>query len=297
MKIIITGASGYVGRNLSKKFQEQGYEVVPLPLRGNGWMLADDAVAVIHLAGIEKDTGNADIDEYLQVNSFLTEEVYKQFLTSNIRDFIFFSSIKAAADSLEEVLTEETPEHPKTPYGKSKLRAEQLLQKHSLPPGKRLFILRPCLIHGPGDKGNMRLLYNVVARGLPYPLGAFQNKKSYISTGNLQYILISLLQNSTVKSGLYNIADDSPLSTNQLIEIISSEVYKKTRIWKIPVVLWRILLRMMRIIGLKTLSEKIYKLTDSFVVSNAKIKGALGITSLPLAAEEGFRLTLKSFKS
>ena len=149
MKIIITGASGFVGKNLTRLFNREDCEVVPLSVRKEDWRLPV-GTAIIHLAGIEKDTGStSNNEEYFQVNSYLTEKIFQQFLASDIKDFIFISSIKAAADSSTYIVTEKDKPNPISPYGKSKLLAEELISNYKLAPNKRLIIIRPCLIHGP----------------------------------------------------------------------------------------------------------------------------------------------------
>ena len=296
MKIIITGASGFVGKNLEHIFQQNGDEVLTLSLRKEKWQLPT-ATALIHLAGIEKDTGTAsNHDEYFQVNSYLTKKVFQQFLASDINDFIFVSSIKAAADSSEHIVTEEETPNPLSPYGKSKLLAEELISKYDLPSDKRLIIIRPCLIHGPEDTGNLKLLYKIAQKGIPYPLGGFTNQRSYISIDNLGFLLSEIFKKSDFKSGIYNVADDQSLSTNKLIEIMYGTLGKKAKIINLPVAPINFVANVFSKIGLKFIKEKLNKLTDSFIVSNAKIKKELGIEKLPLSAEEGLKKTIKSFQ-
>ncbi|MGD4786433.1 NAD-dependent epimerase/dehydratase family protein, partial [Xanthomonas citri pv. citri] len=132
-------------------------------LRSVDYQLDDDADAIIHLAGKAHDTKNtSEESDYYQINTELTKVLFDKFLQSDIKDFIFFSSVKAAADTVEGVLTEEVEPNPKTPYGDSKIKAEQYLLSQELPSGKRVIIIRPCMIHGKGNKGNLNLLYKVV---------------------------------------------------------------------------------------------------------------------------------------
>jgi nucleoside-diphosphate-sugar epimerase len=159
MKIIITGAAGFVGSNLSKYLEDKGNVVGKLSLRKSDWILNKNADVIIHLAGKAHDTANTSADdEYFKVNRDLTIRLFEEFLNSEIRDFIYFSSVKATADTIEGILDENHPSDPKTPYGKSKLEAENYLLAQELPENKRLFIIRPCMIHGPGNKGNLNLL-------------------------------------------------------------------------------------------------------------------------------------------
>ena len=297
MKIIITGASGFVGKNLTRLFNREDCEVVPLSVRKEDWRLPV-GTAIIHLAGIEKDTGStSNNEEYFQVNSYLTEKIFQQFLASDIKDFIFISSIKAAADSSDYIVTEKDNANPISPYGKSKLLAEELISNYKLPADKRLIIIRPCLIHGPEDVGNLKLLYKIAKKGIPYPLGNFKNQRSYISVDNLSFLLLQVLNNGDFKSGIYNVADDEPISTTQLIELMYQTLGKKTRVINFPATPINLIAKMFSKAGIKLIEEKLNKLTDSFVVSNNKIKKELGIEKLPFSAEEGLIKTIKSFKN
>src|SRR5690606_2520556 len=158
--------------------------------------------------------------------------LFDQFLQSNARDFIYFSSIKAVADTVEGDLDENKQPSPMTPYGQSKWQAEQYLNSQPLPKGKRLFILRPCMIHGPGTKGNLNSLYRIVRIGLLWPLAAFENKRSYLSIDNLNFIIKQILQNPDIPGGIYNLADDDTLSTNEVVKLIGEARGKKITFWK-----------------------------------------------------------------
>ncbi|MGO3653847.1 MAG: NAD-dependent epimerase/dehydratase family protein, partial [Sphingobacterium sp.] len=128
MKIIITGATGFVGQNFQKYLKEKRYEVETLSLRSADWRsnIERNAMAIFHLAGKAHDTANTSVDgEYFKVNRDLTVELFDFFLRSNIRDFFYFSSVKAVADTLDGVLTEEKKGRPVTAYGKSKQEAEE----------------------------------------------------------------------------------------------------------------------------------------------------------------------------
>ncbi len=297
MNIIVTGSGGFVGQNLSKYLITHGNVVEGLSLRKDDWKLKVSADAIIHLAGKAHDTTNsADPQSYFIVNRDLTIKLFQQFLTTKIKDFIYFSSVKAVADSVEDSLDENAHPNPLTPYGKSKLEAEEYLLKQKLPAGKRLFIIRPCMIHGPGNKGNLNLLYQVVNKGIPWPLGAFSNERSFLSIDNLNFLILKMLTLKDISSGIYNFADDDKLSTNDLIDIIAKVSGNKTKIWKINSDLISYLAKAGDFFKLPLNSERLKKLTESYVVSNTKITTALGINQLPISAQEGLMKTIKSFK-
>lgn len=296
MKVIITGASGFVGQNLSKFLVEQDLSVEKISLRNADFQFDENADALIHLAGKAHDTANtSENSEYFKINTELTKEVFQKFLKSNIKDFFYFSSVKATADSVQGIVDENHQSNPKTPYGKSKLLAEEYLLAQTLPEGKKLFIIRPCMIHGPGNKGNLNLLYKVVEKGIPWPLAAFENSRSFLSIDNLNFLILKMLKDREVGSGVYNFADDESLSTNDLVKIISAASGKYEKLWKIPAKLIAGVAGIGDILKLPLNSERLKKLTESYVVSNQKIKSALGIEKLPYTGEEGMIKTIRSF--
>ena len=296
MNIIITGATGFVGKNLSKFLKEKGHHISPLSLR-KAWELDQNAEAIIHLAGKAHDTKNTSAEkEYFEINTELTKKLFKEFLNTIAQDFIYFSSVKATADTVEGFLDENHKSNPQTPYGKSKLDAEEYLLSQKLPENKRLFIIRPCMIHGPGNKGNLNLLYKFVQKGIPYPLAAFENKRSFLSIDNLNFLILEMLSNKNVGSGIYNFADDEVLSTNELVKLIANTSGKKEKLWKISSKLISATAKMGDVMKLPLNSERLKKLTENYWVSNQKIKNALGIAKLPVSASEGLEKTIKSFK-
>lgn len=299
MEIIITGASGFVGKNLSRYLKDYNYSIKALSLRNPNWkeQISSNSKAIIHLAGKAHDTSNtSSADEYFKVNKELTISLFDEFLKSDIQDFFFFSSVKAVADTVIDSLNEDAVPEPKTPYGQSKFEAETYLLNQQLPIGKRLFIIRPCMIHGPGNKGNLNLLYKVVEKGLPWPLASFDNQRSFLSVDNLSFLVKSMLENSSLPSAVYNFSDDKALSTNELIKLIALSLGIKPKLWSIPIGLIKSVVKIGDILPLPLNSERLKKLTESYVVSNNKIKNALGIEKLPLSTTEGLEKTIKSFE-
>lgn len=299
MKLIITGSSGFVGQNLKAFFTEKGRETFDLSLRDPDWgsKIPIDADAILHLAGKAHDVSNTSVEqEYFQINRDLTIELFDKFLVSNIRDFFFFSSVKAVADTVDNVLDEEIIAKPLTAYGRSKREAEEYILNQTLPEGKRLFIIRPCMIHGPGNKGNLNLLYNVVKKNIPWPLAAFQNKRSFLSIDNLNYLIHSIIKRDELCSNIYNFADDDEVSTNELVHLISETLDKKVKLWAISPSFIKIIARFGDFLPIPLNSERLKKLTESYVVSNSKIKKDLGIKNLPYSSKEGLIKTLRSFE-
>jgi nucleoside-diphosphate-sugar epimerase len=296
--INITGATGFVGSNLFKYLLDDNCESKAINLRNSNWKseIHIDATAIIHLAGKAHDLKKSSrLDEYFDVNTKLTQELFDVFLESNCRDFIFFSSVKVVTDQTVDIVTEQTVTNPKTAYGQSKLLAEQYILSKELPKGKRVFIIRPAMIHGPGNKGNLNLLFQLVRKGIPWPLGAFQNQRSFCSIDNVYFVIQQILEIEEIPSGVYNLADDEALSTNELIQIIATATHKKARIFAVPKKIIHATARLGDILRLPLNTERLDKLTENFVVSNTKIKAALQIKKMPVSVTEGLTKTIKSF--
>ncbi len=344
MKILITGVHGFVGSNLVKALSKEhtiyGLDIVS-PIKDGvrytfSWDFLDkpdeipEVDAIIHLAGKAHDTKNQSAaNVYFKVNTGLTQRIFDWYLKQpSAKKFIFFSTVKSAADRVEgDFLTEECVPTPVGPYGESKIKAERYIlgslreksdknpdqnfsdycantpyseltknfQTNDSTSDKRVYIMRPCMIHGPGNKGNLNLLYGVVKKGIPWPLGAFENRRSFTSIGNLQYVIEGLLTKN-VPSGIYHMGDDEALSTNELIEVICEAMGKKAHIWRIPRGLMNGLASIGGILHLPLNPLRMQKLTENYVVSNAKIKKALGIDKMPVRAKEGLKETIVSFQ-
>jgi nucleoside-diphosphate-sugar epimerase len=297
MNVLITGASGFVGQNLQTHFRDNiNYNLISRSeLNEVRVYLLDKADAIIHLAGKAHDLKKtSNPEEYYQVNLELTKKLYDAFLISEAKKFIFISSVKAVADSVEGILNENIEPQPQTHYGKSKLMAEQYIQSQLLPEDKSYYILRPCMIHGPGNKGNLNLLYKFVKKGIPYPLAEFNNKRSFLSIENLCFIINELISREDIPGGIYQVADDDALSTNEVVSILATSLNVKPRLCKIPKNIILFLAKMGDWLHLPLTTERLNKLTESYVVSNQKIKKVLN-KELPVTAIEGLKITADSF--
>ena len=291
--IYLTGSSGFVGTSFINFWIR---DIVCVSSRGRESNI-DGAEVVIHLAGKAHDLKTTSTpDVYYQVNTELTIEVFNAFLGSDAKMFITLSSVKAVADEVEGVLTEDHGPNPISHYGKSKLLAEEYIFSKKIPEGKRVYILRPCMIHGPGNKGNLNLLYKFVSKNIPWPLGAFENKRSFCSIDNLMFVFKELIEREDIPSGIYNVADDEPISTNDLIRLIAQSQNRDPKLWKISSKLIEGAASLGDKLQLPLNTERLHKLTSSYVVSNAKIKAAIG-KPLPVSSREGLLKTFKSFNN
>lgn len=296
MKVLITGSSGFVGSNLKKYLTNIGIQYEGLSIRkGVPNCFNNDIEAVIHLAGLAHDLKNTKGEaDYFEVNLNLTKKVYSAFCNSNAQTFVFLSSVKSVADQLgEKELTEEFIPGPKTAYGRSKLAAEKFLE-NNMKENSRLFILRPCMIHGAGNKGNLNLLYKWINSGLPFPLGSFKNKRSYLGIENLCFVLKEIVERPSINSGIYNLSDDGNVSTVDLVRLIYSLTKRKERIWAVPVSVIKAIAYCGEKANLPLNREKLSKLTESYVVNNLKIKEAIG-KDFPKNILEGLTATINSF--
>lgn len=318
MKILITGVHGFVGSNLVEALKKEhtiyGLDIISPQKDGVrftfSWDFLDkpgeipEVDAIIHLAGKAHDTKNQSAaDVYFKVNTGLTQKIFDWFLAQpSCKKFVFFSTAKAAADKVDGVLTEDVVPTPVGPYGESKIKAEEYIldkfkefNSSKAQEEKQVYIFRPCMIHGPGNKGNLNLLYNVVRKGIPWPLGAFENRRTFTSVENICFAVNGVLT-MDVPSGIYNMGDDEALSTNELIEEICKSLGKRAHIWHLPKALMNGVAKIGGALHLPLNPERLRKLTEDYVSSNTKIKKALGIERMPVDARKGLQRTLESFK-
>ena len=293
MSIYLTGASGFVGKNLISYFNNK--IEIKKHVRDVEFCVSQDIV--IHLAGKAHDLKNiSNKEEYYEVNTELTKKIFDAFLISDSSVFIMLSSVKAVADNVVGSLSEDCEPNPKTHYGKSKLLAERYILSKNIPGNKRVYILRPCMIHGPNNKGNLNLLYKLVSKRIPWILGAFKNMRSYCSIDNLLFVINEFIHNNAIPSGVYNVADDEHLSTNEIISLMAKSNNKKTIIFNVYPFIIKIIAKIGDVIPLPLNSERLKKLTESYMVSNEKIKKYIA-KKLPLYSKQGLIKTLKSFKN
>lgn len=307
-RILITGITGFIGSNLVRYFSSQNDFVifghsrdgkraatqfenahVEMIATYSAAILNDRKIdTIIHLAGIAHDLSNQyQSDDYDRVNYENTKALFDEFVKSNATKFVFLSSIKAAVDTSSFPADESIVTSPSTDYGKSKRKAEEHLLSNPLIGGKKVYILRPCMIHGAGNKGNLNLLYRYAKTGMPFPFGSFENKRSFLSMDNLNFIMKSFLEQD-IPSGIFHVADDGYLSTKELYIVIAKELGKIPKVWNLPVGLVRLFFA---VVGKRAMLNK---LTEDMLVSNKKILQYIH-SLLPLEIHEGLRKTIKSF--
>lgn len=295
MKVYVSGLNGFIGKHLSEKVDNK-VELFYLnrnKINDSLFKLDHDVNAVIHLAGKAHDLNKkVEYSDYEESNFKLTKNLYSKFLNSNCKKFVFVSSVKASCDESDFLLNEKHKPNPKSFYGISKLKAENfILENHSN--DKKTFVLRPALVYGENLKGNLNLLHKYCKYNFPWPFSSYINERSYCSIDNLCFVINELLNERDIKSGIYNVCDDMPISTNELVKIISRSLEKKIVMFSIPKPLIEFLIKFADLINFKINSKSFKKITGNFKVSNKKIKKALKIDSMPIEINNGIYSTFK----
>ncbi|MGJ1291969.1 NAD-dependent epimerase/dehydratase family protein [Sphingobacterium multivorum] len=294
--IIVIGSSGFIGRNLLKNFNAKG-----VSLRDHDWKENfKDAGVVVNLIGKAHDhKGVLKEEDYQYANVELTKQIFDVFKISKAKLLIHISSLAALEEiEYETSLTEINKCNPISFYGKSKRSAEEWLLEQDLPSDKKLIIIRPPMVHGAGDKGNLGLLYKLISKGIPYPLASFNNQRSFISIDNFCFFIEQIIEKQdTIESGLYHISDDEVVSTKEIIAIIKTVTNSNVPNVMVPKLIVNFVAKIGDVLSLPLNTIRLKKMTSNLVVSNQKIKTTLGISKLPYTAKEGLEKTIRSFKN
>jgi nucleoside-diphosphate-sugar epimerase len=312
--VLVTGATGFVGRHLLPHLQRNGYHAcaavrtsVSVQLdRGialvpigeitpeTDWQLALANVdVVIHLAArahLIHDTAIDPEAAFNRVNTKSTKNLVSQAIQAQVKQFIFISSVGAMATLAEQSLTEQTACHPDTPYGRSKLRAEEALISLASQSSMTWTILRPTLVYGPGNPGNMERLLKLVKRRLPLPLGAIDNCRSFIYVENLVDAIVQSIDHPNAINQTFLLSDGEDLSTPQLIRRLAAGLDYPAPLLPIPPIL-------MKAAGKLTgKTDTVSRLLGSLTVDSSKIRKTLNWKP-PYSLDQGLQTTADWFKS
>lgn len=313
MRILITGATGFVGRVLCREAADAGY-AVRAAVRSAGslamrpdcvvvgelgpqtdWRSAlQDVDVVVHLAArvhVMNECAADPLAEFRRINTEATRRLAEQALAAGVKRFVFVSSIKVSgeASAPQQALHEGMAPAPQGPYAQSKADAEALLRELLHDSGMALTILRPVLMYGPGVRGNFARLAGAIARGWPLPLGGIENCRSLLSVWNFCSLILRCIEADVPGQQLFLAADDEALSTAQLCRRMALAQGRSARLVAVPSALLRLAACLL---GKSAEAER---LCGDLLVSNQAAREALGWRP-PLSLDEGLRRSLAEDK-
>lgn len=309
MKLLITGASGFVGQAVVKTLAQSGLEFVqavrkPLP----GALVVGDigpstfwsealksCDAVIHLAArvhVMHDKSHDPLAEFRRVNVEGTAALARQAAAAGVRRFVFVSSIKVNGEITlpGEPFTADDPPDPKDPYAVSKCEAEQILREIAATTGMEVVIIRPPLVYGPGVKANFDSMMRWLARGVPLPLASVnQNRRSLVAVDNLVDLIVTCLNHPAAANQTFLVSDGEDLSTAQMLKRMAASMGRPARLFPLPPVFLKL--------GVSVLNKpSIYqRLCGSLQLDIAKTRHVLGWTP-PVSVDEGLRHAVEGFR-
>jgi len=255
MKIAVTGASGFIGSAVLQQLAGEGHESLGLSRHDLCEPDFTNVDIVIHCAALAHRTGaeHPDADAFDAVNHHLTVELAEKARQAGVRRFIFVSTIYTIADNPSPLMPD-MPLAPRDDYGRAKAKAETDLLAMQ---GIDVVIARPVLVYGPDAKANLRALMRLCDSALPLPLGAANNRRSFVSLENVARALVFLAQapSNQVSGQIFHLAEPEPRSTRELVSKARAAMGRPSRLVPVPVMLMKLLLSAL---GRKTLYEQLY---------------------------------------
>ncbi|WP_434058237.1 NAD-dependent epimerase/dehydratase family protein [Acinetobacter indicus] len=300
IKILITGASGFVGQTLIQKLQHnRNLELIVLSrkavktlhndihqLVGNdifSMQWSKDIDVVIHLAGrahILNEQTTDPLSEFRKVNVEGTLQLARQALDKKVKRFIFMSSIGVNGSvTSQQPFTEDAPAQPHADYAVSKLEAEQELKKLFAGSDTELVIIRPPLVYAAHAPGNFARLLKLVASNLPLPFAGTNNKRSFVALENLVDFIQTCIEHPNAANQTFLVADQTPISTRELVQYLKQGMGKPARFIYIPQPLMKL---GAACIGKSKLYEQLF---ESLEVDTTKAQKLLGWTA-PLSTQQ-----------
>ena len=311
MSLLITGATGFVGRALVEEARRRGIglraavrgaahrrdgidrcEVGPVDDRTN-WADALRGVdTVIHLAAhVHRMNGSAGVDiEYRRVNTLGTLRLAQAAAASGVRRFVFVSSVKVNGEGRARPYTESDAPDPQGPYAISKWHAEQGLRNLADAHGMTVAVLRPPLVYGPGVGANFRSLMHWIDRGWPLPLAAVQNRRSLVYVGNLVDAILACASRPAAANRTFLVSDGEDVATPELVARVAQALGRRPRLVRVPDAVLR---SAGRLLGR---TEAIDRLLGSLSVDSGVLRGALD-WSPPMSLAQGLAATAAWYRS
>lgn len=315
MKVFVTGATGFVGRNLVAELARRNHDVVACvrkhPDGGEldldnvticsvpsisteiQWKpLLDGVDVVVHAAAQVSDgMNNASSIEYRHVNVDGTVHLAQQAESAGVKRFVFISSIKAHGTGHAFPVQPSSSLRPDDDYGKSKLEAEQKLFDLAKRTTMSVTVVRPPLVYGPGVKANFSMLMRAVYRGIPLPLGAIKkNRRSMVFIANLTDVLACLIHHPAAANEVFLVSDGQDISTRNLVEMIGAAMNRPARMISISP---KLLYAVAKIFGKE---EAVERLTGSLCADISKTQRLLSWKP-PFSMAEGIQCTVNDFLS
>jgi len=277
-KIIVTGASGFIGQRFMQ-YNHGKYELLPVSLQKKDASTLDlqNANVVLHLAGKAHQMKKIDDKIYFDINFELTRKLADRAKQQGVFLFIYMSSVKVYGEESTKVLDEYSPCNPIDPYGRSKLEAENYLR--TIQDSKfKVAIIRPPMVYGPGVKGNMVRLLHLAEKNYPLPLGGIDNKRSMVFIDNLVELINCVIARNA--KGTFIAGDPKPISTEDLVKMMRQLMGRPAKLMILPLFGRKILQR---------LRPALYqRLFGSFVVSNLNTNEVLAFIP-PYTTEYGVK--------
>jgi len=310
--ILVTGASGFVGRALCDHLEREGRRVrkvlrrsqslrpgLDVGIEGIGastdWNGAfEDVETVIHLAArahVMRESVSDPLAVYRETNVAGTRRLAEAAAAAGVKRFIFISSIKVNGErTLTQPFRESDEARPEDAYGVTKFEAERELSRIAAGTKMAMTIIRPPLVYGPGVKGNLLALMRVVNKGVPLPLASIRNSRSLVFVDNLVSAIMTCLGAARAAGQTFLVSDGEDLSTRELIERLAMLLGSRPRLFRCPP-------KLLRFAGVAIgRKEQIARLTESLRVDSSKIRRELG-WSPPFSVDQGLVETAKWFLS
>lgn len=313
-KVLVTGATGFIGRRLCEKLIQNGYTVhgavrqTPCPglisevkriVTGSldqhvDWFSALSGVeTVVHLAArvhVMHEFAEDPLFEFRKVNVMATINLARQAALMGVKRFIFISSVKVNGESTpaDRPFTTEDMPFPADFYGVSKYEAEIALSKIAEETGMELVIIRPVLVYGPGVKGNFLELMRWLEKGPPFPFGSMRNQRSLVSLDNLVDFILTCLKHPKAANQTFFVSDGVDLSMPELLKMTAAAMNKN--VWLIPVPLG-LMKGMGRLLGKEVYIQRI---CESLRVDISKNRQLVGWTP-KISVEIGLKETVLNY--